>query len=317
VQNYNLKAIKNQAGMTLIELTVVLLVLIGLAGLTLPYVQGFIGKTHNSTSAATGADLFAALSIYQSQNAGLPNNLNLLTDKLVAAAPLSYLDNTFATQAVGAAYGSIAANSTTNFALLTAPAANAGNYGAAAGPAGFLANAITSLQGAGITRVAISPAGTITPNADGTYTAGLGIAAAGATFTPEVLGTAITPTTTLVTDNVQGLSGVNPLAGAGTIATALGYTPANGHQLIVLGVGAGNAAVGKSLAAVPVHFGDKGSLQPTYTYSRFLAAVDVDTLGTGVNGAVQPAKIVGIVHAPDVTDGWESLFTSIAGYYAS
>jgi len=38
--------------------------------------------------------------------------------------------------------------------------------------------------------------------------------------------------------------------------------------------------------------------------------------GTGVGGAVQPAKVVGIVHAPDVTDGWESLFSSIANYYA-
>jgi len=41
-----------QAGMTLIELTVVLLVLIGLAGLLIPYVSGFVSKTHDSTGAS-------------------------------------------------------------------------------------------------------------------------------------------------------------------------------------------------------------------------------------------------------------------------
>ncbi len=52
------KQMGREAGMTLIELTVVLLVLIGLAGLALPYISGFVGKTHNATSAASGAELF-------------------------------------------------------------------------------------------------------------------------------------------------------------------------------------------------------------------------------------------------------------------
>jgi len=50
VKNYN--KIARQAGMTLIELTVVLLVLIGLAGLLIPYVSGFVGKTHDSTGSS-------------------------------------------------------------------------------------------------------------------------------------------------------------------------------------------------------------------------------------------------------------------------
>ena len=40
---------RGQSGFTLIELTVVLLVLIGLAGALLPYVQGFVGRTHDAT----------------------------------------------------------------------------------------------------------------------------------------------------------------------------------------------------------------------------------------------------------------------------
>ena len=42
MKHYKVKQYTRQAGMTLIELTVVLLVLIGLAGLLLPYVSGFM-----------------------------------------------------------------------------------------------------------------------------------------------------------------------------------------------------------------------------------------------------------------------------------
>jgi len=50
VKYYTNKA--RQAGMTLIELTVVLLVLVGLAGLLIPYVSGFVTKTHDATGSS-------------------------------------------------------------------------------------------------------------------------------------------------------------------------------------------------------------------------------------------------------------------------
>lgn len=294
MKNYNLKAMKNQAGMTLIELTVVLLVLIGLAGLTLPYVSGFIGKTHNSTSADSGSALYSALTLYQTQNLSYPQNLNLLSNTTgTTAAPLSYLDNGFTAN-------------TTNFSAISDVANATDGSG----------NIASSLSNAGITKVALLPTGGVTVNADGTYTATGNIAAAGATFTPEIVGATINSAVSnnkFITDSVGGYIYTN--AGYGGVAKkgisgALGYNVPNGHRMIVLGVGAANSAVGKSLASVPVHFGDKGSLQPTYTYSRFLAAVDVDA-----TDAQQAAKIVGIVHAPDTGDQWESLYSSIAGYY--
>jgi len=273
-----MKTLGRQQGMTLIELSVVLLVLIGLAGLTLPYVSGFVSKTHNSTSSDTGVSLFSALQLYQTQNNSLPNNLNSLID-LTTSLPATYLDNTFAGKTVGTAYSGIP----TNYALF-APVV------------GSVANAINSLNVAGITLLTSLPTGTVTPNADGTFTPSL----PNGTFTPEVAGAA---PALLVTDST----------GLGTnIATALNYTVPTGHNLIVLGVGAANSAVGKTLANVPVHFGDKASLQPTLTYSRFLAAVDVDAK----NGTA-PAKIVGIVHAPDITDKWESVYSTIQGYYTN
>ena len=57
MKHYKVKQYTRQAGMTLIELTVVLLVLIGLAGLLLPYVGGFMIKTHDSTGTYNSAAL--------------------------------------------------------------------------------------------------------------------------------------------------------------------------------------------------------------------------------------------------------------------
>ncbi len=47
-----IKTRKRQAGLTLLELTVVMLILIGLAGLALPYASGFLQRAHDSTGAS-------------------------------------------------------------------------------------------------------------------------------------------------------------------------------------------------------------------------------------------------------------------------
>ena len=69
-----------QTGMTLIELTVVLLVLIGLAGLMIPYVSGFVSKTHDSTGSFNSAALDANIQRYQAEKLGFPSNMESLVD---------------------------------------------------------------------------------------------------------------------------------------------------------------------------------------------------------------------------------------------
>ena len=64
-----------QAGMTLIELTVVLLVLIGLAGLMIPYVSGFVGKTHDSTGTNNLARLNGNFARFENEYMRQPDNL--------------------------------------------------------------------------------------------------------------------------------------------------------------------------------------------------------------------------------------------------
>ena len=76
--NYKLYNKNNQAGMTLIELTVVLLVLIGLAGLLIPYVTGFTQKTHDSTGTNNLAALNGNFARFQNEYMRDPDNLESL-----------------------------------------------------------------------------------------------------------------------------------------------------------------------------------------------------------------------------------------------
>jgi len=78
VKYYTNKA--RQAGMTLIELTVVLLVLIGLAGLLMPYVGGFVTKTHDSTGSSNLAAVNGAVLQYEASFQQFPDDLDSLID---------------------------------------------------------------------------------------------------------------------------------------------------------------------------------------------------------------------------------------------
>ncbi|CAG1771132.1 Type II secretion system protein G [uncultured bacterium] len=76
-ENYA-KRYHKQVGMTLIELTVVLLVLIGLAGLLIPYVAGFGEKTHDSTTVSSITELNNTLQRFRVQRNAFPDNLETL-----------------------------------------------------------------------------------------------------------------------------------------------------------------------------------------------------------------------------------------------
>ena len=81
---YNLKA--RQAGMTLIELTVVLLILIGLAGMLIPYVGSFTQTTHDSTNSNNIAQLNNAFSRYVVEKNKLPPHMDTLINSSAATS---------------------------------------------------------------------------------------------------------------------------------------------------------------------------------------------------------------------------------------
>jgi type II secretory pathway pseudopilin PulG len=269
-----------QRGLTLIELAVVLLVLVGLAGLLLPYAGGFMGKTNKATSADAGNSLASALLQYQALKGSYPQNLDALVTGTAGSAIASYLDDSYWTGGTSVKIFGTITNTT---------------------------GIQKSLAQAGILSVAFNQAGTQGTANDGTPTNSINPTFASATLNNKIDGTTPTP-------GLWVTSAVNGTSDSGATIYKLFYPSAvntglpGGMNVIVLGVGQENSAVGVTLSSAPVYFSDKAVANPNVTYGRFLAAFLVDTTGTA------PAQLLGIVHAADTIDGWQNLSSNISGF---
>lgn len=67
-------------GLTLIELIVVLLILVGLAGLIVPMVPNMLGRTHTAVGAANMKEINKWIQTYEQLNLGFPNNWDSMLD---------------------------------------------------------------------------------------------------------------------------------------------------------------------------------------------------------------------------------------------
>jgi len=277
VKYYNYKA--RQAGMTLIELTVVLLVLIGLAGLMIPYVSGFVSKTHDSTGTFNSAAVDNNIQRYIAEKMSAPNNMeSLISMTLGTGAVGTPCDPAVAT--IGAVYCKMM--EPRFFAATTATMPMA-----------------MSLQMAGITSVY---------DVDNT--------AANATFgsvtnpapTPIVAGT--TPLAT-----VAALTVGNGIPATLTVEQHLAAAfernvndfDSTCYDYVAFGIGDKTDMIGSTMNTAPVHFAQQGAMGPANRYNRFVAIFQVDKVNTtGVANApgggtstgsctasVEPAKFLG------------------------
>jgi type II secretory pathway pseudopilin PulG len=321
-------SVARQGGMTLIELAVVLLVLIGLAGLTLPYVGGFIERTSTSTGAASNVGLYNALAMYQAQKGGYPNNLDLL-------AKGTTIDQALDDQAVTASDpqdGSSGGNMNWGIVNAAAPGGKAlGNGGS------ITTNIGASLMAAGILTVVPSPHTVNTlkyTTNNGQYALMNGTDVISATFDPAfggqtpinvtAAGAYVTTVDGMFTSICTGASPYNTPNSCttgknygATIGNLLGYTIPPGHAIIVLGVGSRNSAIGVSMASPPVVFAATPTAQPHLVYARYMAAFDVDTqyAGSAISGNLAtPAKLVGVIYGPS-SMMLESAGSSIQNFY--
>ena len=233
-----------QAGMTLIELTVVLLVLIGLAGLMIPYVAGFVSKTHDGTGDSNIARLNSTIQRFQATAMKFPNDLQNLTDS------------------TGATYSKL---------MNTDPAVyvpvDLYKDGAASG------FALKSLKQAGIT--SIMDLNTTGPSA--TFNVATGV-------NPINIPSAITKGTSVYALKVGKGAETNPKTDAyGSIelhlADSFGMQAkkfnATCNDYIILGVGQENEMVGKAMSDAPVHFAKNGNMGPDKKYNRYVAIFEV------------------------------------------
>jgi len=275
VKYYNYKA--RQAGMTLIELTVVLLVLIGLAGLMIPYVSGFVSKTHDSTGTWNGAALDSNMQRFLTEKMRFPNRMETLINGAAATGAAQPDCN-------GAAVDTV-------FCKMMAPAFFATTT-ADTGTAGTTTMVANSLAAAGITEVFYNDPDT-----------------SNATFGSIIPGV---PTTlndgnahVLATVATDGTSVESHLSKA--FERPLDNFDSTCYDYVTFGIGDQSELIGTTMNTAPVHFASQGNMGPALKYNRFVAVFAVDKTGAAVAGVagankgcaagMEPAKFIGTAMA--------------------
>lgn len=278
---YNRQAIARQSGFTLIELTVVLLILIGLAGLSVPYVGGYVGKTHDSTGVSNQAGLDETIQRFTTAYMKAPNNLEALINGAAATT-------TTATDCSGAAANAVYCKLMyTSFFTTQALAAPR----------------LASLNSAGITSLYYND-----PDTDN------------ATFASTVpLPTTLVAGSTVATVTIPTTWSGIPANATGTIedylADVFGRPASNFdgtcYDYVGFGIGESSELTGRVLSTAPVHFASQGAMGPVNKYNRFIAIYQVDRLTTasaaatlasgaqtsGCMAGTEPAKFIGTVMA--------------------
>lgn len=249
-----------QAGMTLIELTVVLLVLIGLAGLLIPYVSGFAEKTHDSTGDNNLASLNNTIQRFQGQYMSYPDNLHSLIET-GGTNVYGGLMNTALVENVTYTADGAAAVATTEIPL-------------------------DSLMKAGISSVYDMKDDA--SNGSKTFDA-----ANAQVSVPMATGTG-TGSVNLARITAGGaVSVVDHLADAfGVPAT---YFNTSCYDYLAFGIGQESEMTGLALTDAPVHFASNGDMGPQNKYNRFVAVFEVDKDNTtaGCSTSTDRAKFVG------------------------
>jgi type II secretory pathway pseudopilin PulG len=258
-----------QAGMTLIELTVVLLILIGLAGLLVPYVGSFTQTTHDSTNSNNVAQLNSAMLRYVSEKGHLPPHV----DTLITDADGNGTGSCAGAQTAGSVYCGLA-----NTAMFTPVTYAADSVGA------------VSLAKSGI-NMAVNNDATIENKTFGTSTNMLMLGGnEGGTFA-EVSDADFTDivmpmyTVTAQQQHVAAALGRDPMAYNSTC-----------YDYIGVGLGDNNELIQSTMAAAPIYFPKDAKAGPAQAYAHFIAILQVqNSTAAGCPGVVEKAKFLGVV----------------------
>ena len=239
MRHFNNKA--RQAGMTLIELTVVLLVLIGLAGLMIPYVSGFISRTHDSTGTNNLAALNNNIQRFQGEFMSLPDDMHTLVEN-----------------STNQIYGDLMNTSMLTVATYTSNA-SAGVQSTEA--------PLFSMRRAGMTKF-VDMKDHLT-NASKTFDAGNTSFPAPNPMMPAAGTLRLAKATKGDNTTIE-----NHLADA----FGLQQTEFNAgcNDYIVLGIGQESQLIGRTMSDAPIHFAQNGDMGPNNKYNRFVAVFEVD-----------------------------------------
>lgn len=271
-----------RAGLTLMELVVVMVILIALAGILLPLFPGMLTRGHTSSAATNLSELSKAVQEYYYQDLQLPYNLdnvaplagvanpaNPAVTSLVAAYPGTYSTPDLIKQALGA-------------------------------------NDLAMLQAAGMNYAlqTMVPTGTPT-NWSPTYNPYSDASAIGSTFYPQNQTTGSPAGVSTLLANLTTVLYVSGAAAARELAQ-----PPTGTY-VMFGAGDYSSMSGKTLQTAPIHFDDAATGEPNVAYCRF--GLVFKTTGDGTYTDLPSAQFVGAVDLGD-SSGITSIQDHIQGY---
>jgi type II secretory pathway pseudopilin PulG len=253
-----------QAGMTLIELTVVLLILIGLAGLLIPYVSGFMEKTHDSTSVNTVSELNNTIQRHQVAKMTLPSNLESLYDGTSVYQKMQNQGYLVSLPTAGSADPGDLANASLAKAGIKAifrnnSATTDATFASTTGAPRYLDT--NAFNGTGETLVVL------TGNNNGGDQSFFGQLAAGlqaSTAARTVNGTSYTNANAQLKNQLIYAFGGNEES-----------WDSNCTNYVVMGLGSANGLIPSSMQSAPVIFGSNGDEAPKSVYARYLAVFAV------------------------------------------
>jgi prepilin-type N-terminal cleavage/methylation domain-containing protein len=263
-----------QSGMTLIELSVVLLVMVGLAGVAVPYVAGMADKAHDSTTGSTISQLNQSIASFRGNHNALPDRLETLVD------------------ASGALYSKLM--SQVNYAGKT--------FGT---PVALNATAVVSLKKAGLTSVLNNLSSPAQGNATFGSTNGTPVTVSTAVSVAPVAPLAwsqASDATGVAEHLAYALGGNLDQYSDNDVDTTHATGKAACYKYIGLGIGDNNEMIGSSMQSAPILFMPNGDMNPEKQYARFIAILKVHTnatYGSGCPDTEQPASFVGTVAAMD------------------
>ncbi|CCE22168.1 hypothetical protein [Methylotuvimicrobium alcaliphilum] len=239
MKDYKVKRIARQAGLTLIELTVVLLILIGLAGLMLPYVGGFVDKTHDSANSDSLVEVSKAIQRYDVQFMGQPKDY----DSLI-------VQDTAGEWAAGTLYPHMMNAMGSGYLQVTSVPANA-------------------LKSVGITSLLPMDA----TADDKTFDAALPAVALPAINSDPVAVAALRVNNAPCAGVMGCIDGDAALAKI--LGRPVGSIDTSAKDYVAFGVGQGSGMVGKTISEAPVHFAKTGAMSAANKYNRILAIYEV------------------------------------------
>lgn len=269
-------------GLTLIELVVVMVILIALAGILLPLFPSMLTRAHTSTTATNLAEVSKAVNLYYNLYQGYPNNLDNLATTTTSGTTTS-----------NGIFSLVPAGQSTDLSTYT-----------------LTANDLSALTGAGITNVL-----PVVENAGGLWTPTFNPYSAVA----ETMTSAGLPanSTTIGTVSSSGTA-TSPITvvqvSQAAVTRELGVIPAattNPAVYVLFGVGDYTSMAGKTLEEAPYHFDDGAGVNPSTYYCRFGVVFQTQD-GSGTPMSL--ARYIGAVDLDD-TGGITSASDHIQAYF--